>query len=442
MNQATIHRLFLITTLLTLAGCARREPVEEIRAKTSDSPVTKAPVSLAEQDWPWWRGQSRDNHAPGQKIPDSWSESENVQWRIDLPGQGWSSPIVLGDNLYLTTAEEDSSQQSLIALDRKTGTERWRRVLHKGALPKKHHKNSHASETPASDGETIYTAMVNDGRVWVSAVDTEGKVLWQSDVGPFRSEHGYGPSPVLHESLIIVNGDNLNDCFIAAVDRETGKIVWRTKRPTTGNHGGYATPIVAELAGKPQVVLMGMGQTSSYDPTTGKLLWRCDGPAEVAACSVAFNDDTVFASGGYPEKNLLAIGADGSGDVTDTHVKWKTTKNITYVPSPIHLEGKLFLVNDRGVASCLDATTGEELGKRRLPGAFTASPTLIGDRLYVPNEKGTVYVVKADPSLEIITTNELGEDCYATPVASKGQLFLRTHGQLFCIGDASAQPSS
>ena len=268
----------------------------------------------------------------------------------------------------------------------------------------------------------------------VTATDLDGKRLWQTRVGAFRSEHGYGSSPVLFRDLMIVNGDNLDACFVAALDRRTGKVAWRTDRPTTGKHGSYATPLVANLAGRDQLILTGMHETAAYDPATGKQLWKCDGPAEVTGNTPAVGDGMVFVSGGYPEKVILAIRADGTGDVSKTHVAWRATKGVAYVPSLLYRGGRLYVVADNGLITCFEASTGKEVWQGRLRGGFSSSPVLVGDHLFVSNEAGETFVLKTGPKFEVVGTNNLEDGAMATPAVGRGRLYLRTAHSLFCIG--------
>jgi outer membrane protein assembly factor BamB len=239
---------------------------------------------------------------------------------------------------------------------------------------------------------------------------------------------------VLYKSLVIVCGDNAGSSFLAALDRGSGEIVWRTARQRFGRHGNYGTPIVARVAGRSQLLLAGHGKLTSYDPATGDLLWWCKGPAEVAACTVACSDKLVFASAGYPEKEILAVRADGSGDVTGTHVVWRASKGVTYVPSPIYDRDRLYVVADNGVASCFNAENGRTLWQERLPGNFSSSPILVGDKLLATNEKGVTYVVAAADTFRRLGENTLGDSGFATPAVAAGRLFLRSGGRLYCIG--------
>jgi outer membrane protein assembly factor BamB len=385
-------------------------------------------------DWPWWRGPALDGISPERRAPTQWSSTENVVWRGVVPGRGHSSPVVCGGRVFLTTADESAGKQLVLAYDRRTGKLLWSTPVHEGGFLRLNPKNSHASATPACDGERLYSAFINHVGLHVTATDLDGKVLWQKEAGPFQSEHGYGSSPVLYGPLVIVNGDSLKGSFLAALDRRSGKVAWRVDRPSTGRHGSYATPVVARLAGKPQLILTGMGETTSYDPETGKRLWWCTGPAEVTACTAACSDTLVFATGGFPQKELLAIRADGSGDVTQSHVVWRTNKGVTYVPSPLYHDGRLYVVNDGGTATCFEAATGRQLWQERLPGGFSASPVLVGDLLYVTSEAGKTFVLRAGPKFEVVGGNDLGEASLATPAVCGGQVYLRTTQHLYCIG--------
>jgi outer membrane protein assembly factor BamB len=396
---------------------------------------------VAGNDWPWWRGPTANGRSQDRKAPTTWSTRDHVVWKSKVPGRGHSSPIVCGNRIFLTSADEAARQQLVLAFDRKTGKPLWSRVAHRGGFMRKYPKNSHASATPACDGKRVYSVFINNGGLHVIATDLDGNSVWQKEAGAFRSEHGYGSSPVFFKSLVIVNGDSLEGSFIAALSREDGKIVWRTKRKTTGRHGSYATPVIAKLAGKPQLIMTGMGEVSSYNPETGKLIWSCSGPAEVTACTAACGDGLVFATGGFPEKNLLAIRADGVGDVTESHVVWRTGKGVTYVPSPLYYDGYLYVVNDAGVATCFDSKTGKPIWTGRLAGSFSSSPVLVGPLLYVVSETGRTYVLKTGPKMEVIATNDLDGRVLATPTVCGGQIFLRTESHLYCIGNGSAGKS-
>jgi outer membrane protein assembly factor BamB len=392
----------------------------------------------AADDWPCWRGPALDGTSGDRQAVNTWSTRDNVVWKTPVPGRGHSSPIVYGSRVFLTTAEERAQKQYVLAFDRGTGKPLWKTLVHKGGFLRKNEKNSQASATPACDGKRVYSVFINHGGLHVTATDLDGKIVWQKKAGDFQSEHGYGCSPVLYEGLVIVNGDNLKGCFVAALNCRSGKRVWRTRRTTTGRHGSYATPALATLAGKRQLIMTGMGEVSSYDPKTGKLLWSCEGPAEVTACTAACSDKLVFATGGFPEKKLLAIRANGKGDVTASHVAWRTGKGVAYVPSPLYHAGRLYVIADGGVATCFEADTGKEVWSHRLPGNFSSSPILVGDRLQVTNEAGRTYVLNAGRKFEVFARNDLNDRVMATPAVCGGQIFLRTDRHLYCLGKSTA----
>ncbi len=385
-------------------------------------------------DWPWWRGPGLDGKSSDRAVT-KWSATENVVWKAKVPGSGHSSPAVCGDRVFLTTADEAARKQLVLALDRKTGRPLWSTTAYEGGFMKKNGKNSHASATPACDGERVYSLFVNHDALHVTATDLDGKIVWQTRVGDFVSQHGYGSSPVLHGPHLILNGDSLKGCFVAGLDRRTGEVAWKTDRKTTGRNGSYATPVVATLAGKAQLILTGLGEVSSYDPATGKLLWSCAGPSEVTACTPATSESLVFATGGYPERELLAVRADGKGDVTKTHIAWKTGRGVAYVPSPLYHDGRLYVVADGGTITCFEEKTGKQVWQDRLAGGFSSSPVLIGGLLYVSSEAGRTFVLRAGPKFEVVATNDLGEGIMATPAVSGGHIFLRTNRHLYCIGE-------
>jgi outer membrane protein assembly factor BamB len=428
--------LFALTTLAgaLFAGLIVLLP-SGTTAERAKATTSSALPAAAVDDWPWWRGPALDGTSPGRRPVTRWSATEHVVWKAAVPGRGHSSPIVWGDRVFLTTADEAAQKQSILAFSRKSGKLLWNTVAHEGGFPRKHPKNTHASATPACDGERVYSVFLNRGALYITATDLDGKILWQQAAGAFTPEHGYGSSPVLYGSLVILNGDSMKDCFVAALDRQTGTLVWRTARKATGLNGNYATPVVATLAGKPQLILTGLREVTSYDPETGKRLWWCTGPAMVTACTAACGDNLVFATGGYPEREILAIRADGAGDVTRSHIVWRTSKGVTYVPSPLYHDGSLYVVNDTGVATRFEGTTGKQIWQGRLTGEFSSSPVLAGGLLYATNEAGTTFVMKAGPSFEVVARNDLADGGFATPAIAGGQVFLRTNRFLYCLGE-------
>jgi len=389
------------------------------------------PIRPAADDWPCWRGFAGDNTAvEPQDPPLHWSSTENVLWKADVPGRGHGSPILWGDRIFLATADDRAQVQSLLCYDRRTGKLLWQTEIHHGGFMHSHPKGSHASSTAACDGSHVFiTFMVQEG-IWLTALDLDGKIAWQKKVLPFKSYHGYGPSPLLYKSLVIVPGDNNEHNYLAAVRRDTGELAWRIHRT---DYQSFASPIVGHVCGRDQLLVNGPLEVSSYDPDTGRRLWHCDGPSKEATATIVFGKELIYAAAGYPAKNLLCIRADGSGDVTKTHVVWRMTGNATDIPSPLLQEGLFYMVTDKGTAMCIEAGTGQIVWKDRLEGGFSASPVLVGRNIFVPNEAGVTYVLKAGRSFHVLASNDLADGGFATPVICGSRIYLRTLHHLYCI---------
>jgi len=382
-------------------------------------------------DWPCWRGPSGDNVALDSDPPIFWSTQRGVIWKQPVPGRGHASPCVIGDLVLIASADEANSTQFLLALDRRTGQERWRTDVHHGVLPKINDKNSQASATPASDGQRVFTLFAHDDQLLISAIDLTGRILWQRVVGEYKHANGLGASPVIYDQLVIVASDNTADPAIVALRAHDGSVEWRTPRKASENS---ATPIVAVVAGRPQLLINGAYAVNSYDPATGAELWRVEHNTEVAACTMAFDDHRVYASGNVPEPCMLGVRADGSGNVTDSHVLWRTNQSNTYVPSPLSTSGRLFVVTDTGVAFCRELETGEVLWKKRLGGNFSASPVFAGGNIYATGENGVTHVFTAADQYLQVAENDLEAACLASPVFCGGMLYLRTDSEIYCIG--------
>jgi outer membrane protein assembly factor BamB len=393
------------------------------------------PVKVSTADWPWWRGPNLNGVAVPQDVPISWSPTENIVWHVDVPGRGHSSPIVWDRRVFLTTADDEQQVQSILAYDRATGRQLWQTTAHTGGFMTKSHKqNSHASATPACDGERLFSVFVHDGGLWLTTTDLRGKILWQTKVGDYDATYGYGSSPAIWKSLVIVLGDNdQTGSFLAAIHRKSGQIVWRIRRPKIDT---YATPIVAHVAGRDQLLMGGCGFLTSYDPATGKELWKCAGPTtETTANTVCCSDDCVFVSGGYPKPyTMMAVKADGTGDVTESKLLWKSEKHMQYVPSPLYDAGVLYIFDDWGIASCVAAATGKPIWTQRLGGDFTSSAILCSQHIYVANEAGEVSVLNTGKKFNLLAKNDLGDGIMATPAICGGRIFLRTAHHLYCIG--------
>ena len=285
---------------------------------------------------------------------------------------------------------------------------------------------------PACDGQRVYFPYQTPDSVCLAALNLDGKVVWNKPVGPYKSIQGYSASPVLYQSLVIVPVDGGLGNTLFALNRQSGEVAW--KSPLPEGRESYASALVGRVAGRDQLVMVGGKQTTSYDPSSGKRLWECDGPAEFCVAVVAFGPDVVYATGGYPQKALLAIRADGSGNVTKTHVLWQSDKKAGYVPSPLLINNSLYAVSDNGLMRCYDAGDGKVIWENDFKAPFYSSPVAVGDRIYVFDRKGKGYVMKAGRQFELLATNELPDGAFATPVFIGGRIYLRTLSGLFCLG--------
>jgi outer membrane protein assembly factor BamB len=362
-----------------------------------------------------------------------WNASSNVLWQTELPGTGHASPIVWDDRVFTVSATPDTQDRLLLCLDRRTGELLWRQTALTAPLERKHTLNSFASSTPATDGELVYVAFLDLNQMFVAAYDFAGRQRWVARPGPFASVHGFCSSPVLYRDKVILNGDHDGDSYLVALSRADGHVLW--KAPRDNHTRSYCTPLVRTMAGRQQMVLAGDKCVASFNPDTGARLWVIDGPTEQFVASPVYSErcGLLLITGGFPDHHILAIRPDGAGNVTQTHIAWRTTRGVAYVPSPI-IEGDYFLVlADSGVAHCFAAKTGDLLWTERLGSQHAALVSAEG-RIYFLNDKGVTTVVQAAPQFRLLAQNDIGEKCFASPAISHGQIFLRGDRHLFCIG--------
>jgi outer membrane protein assembly factor BamB len=402
------------------------------------------------ENWPGWRGPSGDGVSAEKGIPTKWSSTENIAWRIAVPGEGHSSPIVWGDKVFLTSSLTEKNKRILLCLDRLSGQTVWQRDVVQSPPETIHRLNSRASGTPATDGKQVYVTfmraegdeviapnvgserLITPGKIIVAAYDLDGNEKWKTNVGDFVSAHGFNTCPVLFEDLVILNGDHDGDAYLVALDRQSGRERWRTRRENKTR--SYVTPIIREIDGITQMILSGSLCIASYDPRNGKRHWIVDGPTEQFVASMVYDGKYVFATGGYPERHTLAIRPGGKGNVTDTHIAWRTTRGAAYVPSPIISGRYLLMVADSGIASCFEARTGKRHWMERLPGGHSPSAVSADGLVYFVSDRGVTTIIRPSETFAVIAKNELGEPVSASPAISQGQIFLRTHQHLYCIG--------
>jgi len=389
-------------------------------------------AGAASVDWPAWRGPHGDGRSDEQKLPTRWSATENVHWKVPIPGKGHSSPIVCGDRIFLTTALEADQKRILLCLNRLDGNVRWEREVLRAPLEQRHERNSYASATPATDGIHVWVSFLQKPTIQLVCYDVDGNEVWRKSPGTFESAHGFCSSPVLFDDLVILNCDQDAKAWIVAYDKATGKERWRTDRPNRIR--SYCTPLAIDVEGSKQLVMSGSKSVVSYAPQTGKPIWNIDGPTEQLVASLVYEQGVVFVTGGYPDLHMLGIDPRGRGNVTDTHVLWRTHKGVSYVPSPVAHDGHFFVVSDNGIASCLEARTGQLKWKHRLGRRHSASAVVGGGHVYFLSEEGETFVVRASTEFKLVAENALHEACFASPAASRGQLFIRTDKHLYCIG--------
>ena len=392
---------------------------------------------FAIENWPGWRGPRGDGSVED-KLPTSFSVESDVVWKTAIPGKGHSSPIIWENRVFLVSGVEETAERLLFCLDRKTGAEIWRKMVLKSPFEGIHRLNSRASSTPVTDGKAIFVSFLDENEMFVAAYDFEGNQLWQKRPGIFSSKHGYCSSPVLWNEKVIINGDHDGEAYMVALDRDTGEQIWKTERPNKTR--SYCTPIIREIDGRTQMILSGSKSVASYDPDTGEQHWFMDGPTEQFVASLVYNGELLFLTCGFPERHMMAIRPNGSGNVTESAIAWRTTKGASYVPSPVSIGEHFLVVADNGVASCFVAESGERLWQERLLTIEGLSPKHSASMLssnglaYFFSDSGVMTVVKPGPELEIVGQSELGEETYASPAVFGDQLYIRGEQHLYCIG--------
>lgn len=407
--------------------------------RADDNAAADEPIVIASGDWPWWRGPSRNGVAePGQNPPLKWSDDQNLLWQAAVPGRGHGSPTIVGNQVLLAAADHERGRQLVLSFDLRSGERLWEAVVHEGQLETKGHNNksSLASASVASDGHRLYINFLHDGAVYTTALSLAGERIWQTKITDFIVHQGFASSPALYQSLVLVSADNKGSGLLAGLDRRTGSIVWKRERPQLPN---YTSPIVLQAAGRDQLLLTGCDLVTSLDPLTGNKIWEIPGATTECVTSTVTDGKHIFTSGGYPKNHLAAVRADGSGKID-----WENGSRV-YVPSLLVRDGHLYGVLDAGVASCWNCDTGAEVWKHRLGGTFSASPVLVGDKVFCVNEAGTAFVFKADPAgFELLAENQLGDDVFASPSICGSRIYQRiariVEGSrqefLCCIGHA------
>ncbi len=422
-------------------------------------------IVTASGNWPQWRGPAGLGVSTEKNLPTEWTATKNIKWKTPIAGRSHSSPIVWGNKVFVTTAVEgpvvpgakavkhmmgdkEFLHPDSIGADRKhafkviclnatTGKILWEQTAFEGTpYDNRHRKSSFAASTPATDGKYVYAFFGSEG---LYAFDMSGKLAWKADLGKLGTVGmGTGTSPILHDNLVVMqcDEDNGDASFIVALDKKTGKEVWRTPRKVQVS---WATPILVRTAKRAELITSGTEAVVAYDPATGKELWRHKGVESNAIPSPVADNEVVFLSAGFPAKIVMAIRLGAAGDLTDSaNVAWKHSKGTAYVPSPILYGDYLYLTTDRGILTCLNAKTGEviyEGGRVPIPATFTASPVAFEGKILLTSEDGDTFMVKAGPKHEILGSNSVGEPVYASPAIADGRIFIRGEKNLYAIGN-------
>lgn len=375
------------------------------------------------EDWPMWRGPRGDGIGKGADVPTTWSDTENIRWKSSIPGDGRSSPIVCKDSVFVTTSLPGTLSRRLIRLNRDSGTIVWDLEVHLGPLEKQHKFNTSASSTPATDGNRIYCAFVDDQKMVVSAIDWDGKIIWSMSPGSFYASHGFAASPVLCDGGVLVNGHQDGGAFVVLLDGETGREKWRYKPDTELR--SFSTPVLATIQGNRQIILAGAKQTVGLEPESGERIWWVDGPAEKFVCTPSIGLGHVFSFGGSPSERAFAIRQGGRGDLTKTNIAWTKERSMPYVPTPLLFHEYLHIVNDAGIYSCVEPISGEVLKTVRKGGNTNCSPVGIRNNVYFFDDSGLCTVIRNSADYEVLAKNRLDEMVQASPAISDGAIYVR-----------------
>jgi outer membrane protein assembly factor BamB len=406
-------------------------------------------------DWPQFRGPSGDGRvSPAENaepigLPLEWSETNHVKWKTEIPQRGWSSPVVMGDQVWLTTATSDGHEFFVIAVDATTGKILLNEKLFTCEKPEPlgNSVNCYATPTPAVEPGRVY---IHFGSYGTACLDTGTKqVLWKRD--DLRCRHYRGPasSPILYQDTVILSMDGADLQYLVALDKKTGKTVWKTDRSVPWNDESFTdqmtrdgdrrkahgTPLIVQVKGKPMMLSTGAKAAYGYDPETGRELWRVQYDAWSAAPMPVYDQKSglAFLITGLGKTELLAVRVDGQGDVTDTHVAWKTDAMVAKTASPILIDGLFYMVSDEGMLTCLEPATGKQVWRQRLGGNYSASPIYADGRMFFFSQQGKTSIIKPGGTFEPTGTNTLGSGFMASPAVSGKALFLRSKTHLYRV---------
>jgi outer membrane protein assembly factor BamB len=393
---------------------------------------------LHADNWSHWRGSAMNGISAEKNLPLTWSETENIKWKVELSGPGMSTPVVWGERIFLTQAlDKAGTRRALTCFSRAVGKVLWQEVTEfTGPKEATYDGEPHyCSASPATDGERVVAFFASAGLVCYSV---DGKRLWKKDLGRCEQIWGTASSPILYKNLVLLNFGPGERSFLIALDKKTGEEKWRVT--VTGKFGtdqkdwmgSWSTPILAPGAGGDELIMAWPGELKAYDPLTGKELWRCQGLGPLAYTSPLVSEDTVVQASGFGGA-ILAVRRGGTGDVTNTHRLWREEKAPQRIGSGVIVGDYVYLVNENGVVECLERKTGKMLWKERATGSTWSSLVYANGRLYVTSQQGETAVLAAKPTFEVLARNQIGEKTISSPAVSEGEIFLRTYKHLWCI---------
>ena len=387
------------------------------------------------QEWTRFRGPNGSG-VSSTIVPVRWTEKD-INWKVKLPGRGHSAPVLWGKRIFVTSGDDKTGLRHLVCLDAKGGKQLWKKDF-PGPVTGKHEDNSFASATPAVDDRHVYVSWANAKEYLVIALDHAGKEVWRVDLGPFRSGHGFGASPIVHEELVIVPNDQDGVSSLAALERTSGKVRWKVPRQSKSS---FATPCVFQPKGKAAEVIFCCYEhgLTAIDPANGRINWECDifakGHIETTIASPIVAGEFVLGTCGWLGVNYETVAVRPyvpGPKKTDT--VYRMEKVAPLVPTPLVKDDLLFLWNDRGVVTCASVKTGKVFWKERVPGSYYGSPVCTGGKLYCMSREGEVVVLAAAKKFELLARNPLGEGSHSTPAIAGGAMYLRTFGHLISIG--------
>lgn len=393
-------------------------------------------------DWLEFRGPSGDGHSQAKDVPLNWSASENIAWKKELPGIGWSSPVLHNDRLYLSTAvsQDEKTPPSLslhvLCVEAKSGKVVWNKELFRHGpkrSKKQHKKNSYASPTPVIENGKIYAHFSHMG---TACLDLNGNVIWKNDSLDYSPVHGTGGSPIVVGNILFFSCDAGKSPFVAALNKTTGKLAWKKNRNIEVDRPfSFSTATAITVNGQTQIISPGSGAVIAYDPKNGKEIWKVRyGQGYSVVPKPIYAHGLVYVCSGFNKAVLYAIDPKGKGDITDTHVKWTFDKNVPRSASILIAGNEVFMVADRNFATCLDARTGKQHYSERVEGAYSASPTFAEGRIYITNENGKTTVLAPGKKFKVLAQNDVDEKTLASFAVTDGTIFLRTKSSLYRVG--------